>query len=86
MNAIMIRTQIQIDEGDLRSLKALAAERSTSVSQLVREGVEQVLGDAGRERGWRHLLEVVGEFNDRKEATDTAQRHDDYLAEAYADE
>ena len=82
----MIRTQIQIDEGDLRSLKALAAERSTSVSQLVREGVEQVLGDAGRERRWQHLWKVVGAFNDCEEVTDVAQRHDDYLAEAYADE
>jgi len=82
----MIRTQIQIDEGDLLSLKALAAERSTSVSQLVREGVERVLVEAGRERRWQHLWEVVGAFNDREEATDVARRHDDYLAEAYADE
>jgi len=61
-------------------------ERSTSVSQLEQEGVEQVFGDAERERRWQHLWEVVGAFTDREEATDTAQRHVDYLAEAYADE
>jgi hypothetical protein len=82
----MIRTQIQIEEKDLRSLKALAAQRSTSVSQLVREGVGQVLEDAESERRWQLLMEVVGAFSDRERACDVAQRHDAYLAETYADE
>lgn len=82
----MIRTQVQIDESDFQSLKALAAERSTSVSQLVREGVGQVLQEAENERRWQQLWEVVGVFSDCENATDVAQRHDAYLVEAYSNE
>jgi len=81
----MIRTQVQIDEGDYQNLKALAAERSTSVSQLVREGVGQVLEEAERDQRWKQLREVVGAFKDLEQAHDVAARHDAYLVEAYSD-
>jgi hypothetical protein len=39
----MIRTQIQLTEEQARRLKAMAAERGTSVAELIRQGVDDLL-------------------------------------------
>jgi len=82
----MVRTQVQLPEDDLAGLRRLAAEQQTSVSELVRRGVKQVLASEStptREELWRRASELVGKFHSGKH--DIARRHDDYLAEAYSE-
>ena len=82
----MVKTQVQLPEGDLAELRRLAAEEGVSVSELVRRGVKHVL-DAkrkpSREELWERAMKVVGKYRSGK--SDVAQRHDDYLAEAYGE-
>ncbi len=55
----MVKAQIRFDEAQHRQLKSLAAQRSTSVSQLIREGVDRVLGAAEVEAARRRHRELV---------------------------
>jgi len=83
----MVKTQVQLPEEDLKSLRRLAAEKGVSVSALVRQGVRQVLSSPespSREELWERAQSVIGKFHSGKH--DIAQRHDDYLAEDMAEE
>jgi hypothetical protein len=80
----MVKTQVQLREEDLAELRRMAAEEGVSVSELVRRGVKQVLASKhkpSREELWRRANSVIGKYRSGKK--DIAQRHDDYLAEAY---
>lgn len=55
----MVKAQIRLDETKHRQLKTLAAQRSTSVSQLIREGVDRVLATAAVEVARRRHAELV---------------------------
>jgi len=82
----MIRTQIQLSEEQMKSLKRLAAERQVSVAELVRQGVDVVLGAAAGERmeeKRRRAISVAGRFHSG--VRDLSTRHDDYVAEAYSE-
>jgi predicted DNA-binding protein len=80
----MLRTQIQLEESQYQKLKALAVKRSRSISQLVRESVEQYLNMAERRDKWSRLWEAVGHCHEKEEgARDVARRHDDYLTGVY---
>jgi len=81
----MVKTQIQLPEEDLKSLRRKAAEEGVSVSELVREGVRYVLEDSpkpSKDELWKRARALSGKF--RSEKGDVAQRHDDYLAEDFA--
>jgi Arc/MetJ-type ribon-helix-helix transcriptional regulator len=80
----MVRTQVQLPEGDLRELQRMAKEEHVSVSELVRRGVRCVIeqqGKPSRRELMERALEVAGKYDSG--LTDVAERHDDYLAEAY---
>jgi len=79
----MIRTQVQLRAEQLRALKRLAAERNVSVSALVRQGVDVVVGAKYTEGRIRRALGAVGKFSN-KGLTDTSTRHDEYLDDAYS--
>ncbi len=55
----MVKAQIRLDEARHRQLKSLAAQRSTSVSQLIRDGVDRVLAAAAVEAARRRHGELV---------------------------
>lgn len=55
----MVKTQIRLDETQHRQLKNLAARRSTSVSQLIREGIDRVLATAAVEAARRRHAKLV---------------------------
>jgi len=79
---MMIKTQVQLSEEDLASLRRLAAEHGVSVSELVRRGVKQLLtSHRGLPPGekWRQARAVAGQFRSGKR--DVGRRHDEYLAE-----
>ena len=82
----MLRTQIQLKEEQMQWLRSEARARGVSVSQLIRESIkfyrtheERIPKDQKRK-----ALEAVGRFSSG--ASDVSERHDDYLAEAYAKE
>ncbi len=82
----MIRMQIQLTKEQAVALKHLAAERGMSQAALAREGVEHVLhqnapqtDEALRERA--RAVAGIGASG----CDDISERHDDYLAGAYAE-
>lgn len=82
----MVRTQIQLTEEQARSLKTMAAKKGVSVAALIRSGIDLalasgVLTDDAEIR--RRALSVVGCVHSG--TGDLSARHDDYLAEIYAE-
>ncbi len=55
----MVKAQTRLDETKHRQLRSLADQRSTSVSQLMREGVDRVLAAAAVEAARRRHAELV---------------------------
>jgi len=81
----MVRTQIQLTEQQSRGLKAVAARKGTSVAELIRQGIDGVLGQETappHDELLRRAIEAAGRF--RSSSHDVASRHDDYLGEALA--
>lgn len=82
----MIRTQIQIEEEQIKWLREEARARGVSVSQLIREGVaffrarEERVPEDKKERA----LAAIGRYS--SDVSDVSERHDDYLAEAFSKE
>ena len=79
----MIRTQIQLEPEQYQRLKELASDRSISIAQLVREGVDHVLLHARANVAWDRFLAAAGSFGAQREDTDVAANHDKYLEDAY---
>ncbi len=86
----MIRTMIQLTEEQLKSLKALAKARKTSVASLVRESVTQYMAastkSAEREEKRlralafiKYIEEHPEEFRDIEGKTDVSINHDEYF-------
>ncbi len=80
----MVRTQIQITEEQAASLRKLSEARGASMAELVRQGIECVIRQAGvvpaKELRARAAA-AAGRF--RSGRKDVARRHDRYLAEAF---
>lgn len=80
----MIRTQVQLSEKQMRTLKTLSAKQNSSVAELIRQGVDMLLRSAGevdREEQKRRAIALAGRF--RSDVNDLATNHDHYLVEAY---
>lgn len=77
----MHRIQIQLTAEQEKALREMARLRGSSISALVREGVEQLLGPEKkkREQARERALTFIGSFADEP---DVSRRHDDYLADA----
>jgi len=82
----MVRTQIQIEEGQIEWLRTEARTRGVSVSQLIREGVALFRAREERfpEDKKKRALSAVGRFSSN--LSDVSGRHDDYLAKALNNE
>ena len=81
----MVRTQIQLTEGQSKSLKQLAREQERSVAELIRKSIDLYLassGELGLEQKYERAMAVVGKY--RAEDVDLGRSHDHYLATAYA--
>ena len=81
----MTRTQIQFEDEQLEALRAEAARQNVSISELVRRAVATAGRTAARGLSEREVrqraLAVAGRF--ASGFADVAERHDDYLAEAF---
>lgn len=82
----MLRTQIQLKEEQMEWLRSKARTKGISVSQLIRESIKfyQTHEEHLPEDRKKKALEAVGRFSSG--TSDVSERHDDYLAEAYAKE
>jgi 16S rRNA U516 pseudouridylate synthase RsuA-like enzyme len=80
----MIRTQIQLTEGQARTLKRLARQQQLSVAELIRQSVDLYLANRGElplDQQYERAMAVVGKY--RSGDADLGRNHDRYLAEAY---
>ena len=80
----MIRTQIQLTETQARTLKKVAMDKGTSVAEVIRRAVDNMVQRSPKVSGEERIkraLEIVGKF--RSGRRDVSQKHDKYLAEAY---
>ena len=76
----MHRIQVQLTPEQERMLRELAAVRGSSISALIREGVDALLAPTADEQQRRRerMLKAVGLFGSGLH--DVSARHDDYLA------
>jgi Arc/MetJ-type ribon-helix-helix transcriptional regulator len=83
----MVRTQVQLTEQQLESLKRASAETGKSVAELVRLGVELYL-DSQKKPDMRAIRErarlAAGKFSSGS-PNNVSERHDEYLDEAFGD-
>jgi hypothetical protein len=80
----MVRTQIQLTETQARSLKKVAMDKGTSVGEVIRRAVDNMVQrnpKVSSEERIRSALEIVGEL--RSGRRDVSRKHDEYLAEAF---
>ena len=79
----MLRTQIQIEEDQIKWLRNKAKERGVSVSQLIREGVElyRKYEDRLPEDQKKKALAAIGRY--ASGVSDISEKHDDYLGQAF---
>jgi hypothetical protein len=82
---IMVRTQILLTPEQHRLLKRMASRLGISMAEAVRrcvaEGLARSPDDPVRADRVREALSVVGQYGSG--SPDVAQRHDDYLADAF---
>jgi len=82
----MIRTQIQLSEKQSEVLKQLAREEGVSMAEVIRRALDGVVERRrlpDREELKRRALAAIGSVH--SDITDMSERHDDYLAEIYAE-
>jgi hypothetical protein len=80
----MVRTQVQLSEGQLAAMRRLAAAEGTSVADLVRRAVDALLereraGSVGARR--ERALAAAGRFASGR--ADVSEHHDQHLGEAF---
>ena len=81
----MIRTQIQLTDGQARDVRRLAVEQGVSMAEFIRRCVDQVLesGEPDRSALYERAEAVAGRFTDPSGADDMARGHDDYLSTSF---
>lgn len=80
----MIRTQIQLPESQVALLKQLAVQQHVSMAELIRKAIDLFTRSpeaGGLQETRRRAIEAAGKFHSG--CKDIAERHDDYLSEAF---
>ncbi len=80
----MVRTQIQLTETQVQTLKDMAAAQNKSMAELIRQAVDLLLRSAGeidREERKRRAIAAAGRFHSG--LGDLSTDHDRHLSEAY---
>jgi hypothetical protein len=77
----MIRTQISMTDEQAKGLRRLAAIRRRSQAALLRDALDALLEDDQRSRRLAAARAAIGAF--RSGTSDTSERHDEALAEAF---
>lgn len=79
----MIRTQVQLSEHQSRALKETAAARGVSIAEVIRQALDQHLGEQAGESRRQRAIRAIGGY--RSGRHDVSVRHDDDLADAFAE-
>ena len=84
----MIRMQVQLTEEQVAQLKKIAKDSDRSISDVVREGVDELI--AKKQRRYtpeqvEQLLSFAGAFSSGEPGSNVAVEHDKYLDEIYGD-
>lgn len=81
----MVRTQIQLQEQQVRNIRKVIAKEHISMAHFIRRSIDVAIqehnGSLRTETRREKALTAVGCLNDP--ATDLASNHDQHLAEAY---
>ena len=82
--AVMIRTQVQLTDDQLKALRQISAATGKSMAELVRDGVDLYLSGKQAvqlEDRIERAIRVAGMFSSG--ITDVSTHHDRYLAQAF---
>lgn len=83
----MIRTQIQLTEKQVKTLKAMARRQRVSMAELIRRGIDRYIQTEepipSDEERRRRAIALVGRFPSG--VSDVSINHDKYLEDAYMD-
>ena len=80
----MVRTQIQLTETQVKTIKKVALEKGTSVAEVIRCAVENMVQSSPKvstQERIRRAVEIAGKFRSGKR--NVSRKHDEYLTEAY---
>ena len=79
----MVRTQIQLNEEQVRMLKEISLSNREFIAALIRKAVDQFLitGTPDRSVLYRQARSVVGKY--KTADSDISVKHDHYLEEAF---
>ena len=77
----MQRTQIYLEPDLAQSLDRIARKRGTSRADLIRVAARRLVTEEN-EAPFGSILSLAGIGHDKDGATDVAERHDEYLADA----
>jgi hypothetical protein len=82
----VVRTQISFEDGQMQRLRRVAQQRGVSIAAVVRAAVEREVGEqeTSRQARMKRALTAMDRAF-RSGRSDISKRHDDYLAETYAD-
>ncbi len=80
----MVRTQIQLTQKQVISLKRIAKDRHISIAEAIRQSVDLFVknGSISPDGRKRRAIAISGKFHSNH--TDLSIHHDKYLAETYA--
>ncbi|MBN1960550.1 MAG: ribbon-helix-helix protein, CopG family [Deltaproteobacteria bacterium] len=81
----MIRTQIQLPDEQARRLKLISRRDGVSISEIVRRSLNETLAkyDGTTVSRYACAAKLLGTLHDQN-ATDLAENHDKYLADAFS--
>lgn len=82
----MVRTQIQLTEGQADFLKEMAQAQNVSVAELIRRSIDayaRLINDLTPAEKRQNALSIVGKYS--AGLTDLSTNHDQYLVESYGD-
>lgn len=83
LTCCMIRTQVQLSEAQARALKETAAARGVSIAEVIRQALDHHLGGQADASRRQRAIRAVGGYRSRRH--DVSERHDDHLADAFAE-
>lgn len=79
----MERTQIQLTPEQAEKVRRAAADRGISMAAFIRAAIDEQLASEEQARRRERAIASVGGF--RSGRGDVSKRHDDYLADAFAE-
>lgn len=80
-DAIMIKTQVQLEEWQYDALKRLSRRESRSIADLVRQSVTQLVRDV-ESRALPPLEDLAGKYRPRPDTDDLKPHDRDWAASA----